>query len=293
MQLQEIKNIYHKELDPLYQKEEVDSFFYLLLEHFLGLERFILALQPNYTLGKDQEQPLFEALSRLKLNHPIQYILGKVQFMDVELAVNRHVLIPRPETEGLVRWVIEDFNHNSLNINVLDIGTGSGCIAVSLAKHLPISRIFALDISEEALRVAHQNVESNGVRVTLMNHDIFEWEGNGVLFDAIISNPPYVRESEQHTMHKNVLDHEPATALFVPDQNPLKFYRAIAHFAMANLKVGGGLYFEINQYLANDMCALLRDFAFDKVELRKDIFDNYRMIKCIKNIDAVLDTNLI
>jgi len=144
MQLKEIKNIFHKELDTLYEKEEVDHFFYRVVEHYLKLERFILALQPDITISKEEEQPLFEALSDLKQERPLQYILGVSHFMDLDFSVNEHVLIPRPETEELVRWLIADYGTNTTKpIKILDIGTGSGCIAIALAKALPNAEIFA------------------------------------------------------------------------------------------------------------------------------------------------------
>ena len=288
MQLREIKNIFHKELDYSYQKEEVDSFFYLLIEQHLGFERFVLPLQPQLTITKEQEQPLFVALNRLRLNQPIQHIIGKAFFMDMEFSVNPDVLIPRPETEELIRWILDCQDGSNGDLKILDIGTGSGCIAVSLAKKMPNARVYALDISEKALEIAKQNAVANDAGVTFFCEDVLQLESLGVWFDLIVSNPPYVRESEQKDMHKNVLEYEPGRALFVSDEDPLKFYRAIIDFSMKNLNDGGSLFFEINQYLGKETQQLLQDHNFLEIELRKDMFGNDRMLKGIFKVTTDL-----
>lgn len=295
MLLKEIKNIFHKELDVLYPQEEVDSFFYLLIEHYLGLERFVLALQPNFIVSKQEEQPLFEALSELRLQTPVQYIMGKAHFMDLELTVNKHVLIPRPETEELVRWILTDCHAErppervrragsrsiggNQSTTILDIGTGSGCIALALAKNYPEVQVYALDVSAKALEVAQRNAEQNEVAVTFIQGDILTLDTLDVPFDIIVSNPPYVRELEKKEMKANVMEYEPKEALFVPDNDPLLFYRHITHFAKNSLKEGGSLYFEVNQYLAQETKQLLEDQNFTDIEVRKDLFGNYRMLK--------------
>lgn len=278
MLLREIRNIYHKELDPIYPKEEVDSFFYLAISHFLDLERFVLAMQPNLTLTKEKEQPLFEVLSQLRLEKPIQYILGSTGFMDMEFIVNKDVLIPRPETEELVRWVIDEHTNQDMALNVLDIGTGSGCIAISLAKALKNAKVFALDVSEKALRTAELNAIKNKVEIECIQSDILITESLKEKFDIIVSNPPYVRVLEKELMSSNVIENEPEIALFVSDDDPLVFYRRITEFAKANLKKGGSLYFEINQYLGEETKALLEN-GFSNIELRKDIFGKERMLR--------------
>ena len=290
MLLKEIKEIFHKELGEIYPKEEIDSFFYSCIEHYLKLERFILAIQPGITLTKEEEQPLFEALSELKLEKPLQYILGTAHFMDLELEVNENVLIPRPETEELVQWILLDTeqsgrvierSRNDRSLQILDIGTGSGCIAIALAKHLPNVKVFALDVSEDALNVARKNAASNGVDITFLHEDILNTELE-LDFDVIVSNPPYVRELEKNEIQKNVKDFEPDTALFVPDEDPLLFYRAIIDFAENHLSEKGKLYFEINQYLGEETKALFHARNFSEIELRKDMFGNDRMLKAIK-----------
>ena len=278
MLLREIRNIYHKELDPIYPKEEVDSFFYLAISHFLDLERFVLAMQPNLTLTKEKEQPLFEVLSQLRLEKPIQYILGSTDFMDMEFIVNKDVLIPRPETEELVRWVIAEHTNQDMALNVLDIGTGSGCIAISLAKALKNAKVFALDVSEKALRTAELNAIKNKVEIECIQSDILITESLKEKIDIIVSNPPYVRVLEKELMSSNVIENEPEIALFVSDDDPLVFYRRITEFAKANLKKGGSLYFEINQYLGEETKALLEN-GFSNIELRKDIFGKERMLR--------------
>lgn len=278
MLLRETKNIFHKELDGFYGKEEVSSFFYLLIEHYLNLQRFVLAVQPNLVLTKEEETLMFNALSELKSKKPVQHILGTAHFMELDFKVNDQVLIPRPETEELVGWILDDLKAKDGLITLLDIGTGSGCIPIVLAKNKANIRIKALDISPEALRIAKINTETHQVTIDLFQADILELDQRHT-YDIIVSNPPYVREMEKAAMHPNVLHHEPSLALFVPDEDPLKFYRAIVKFASGHLNAKGSLYLEINQYLGNEMMALLRAYGFDFIELRKDIFGNDRMIK--------------
>ncbi len=281
MLLKEIKTIFHQELDAIYPKEEVDAFFYRLIEHYLQLERFVLVMHPDYTITKEEEQPLFEALSGLKLEKPLQYITGMAYFMDLELKVNEHVLIPRPETEELVAWIISDYQaEQNRELNILDIGTGSGCIAIALAKNLPNAKVYALDVSTKALEVVHQNAIFNNVDVTLVQKDILNPELDLELkFDIIVSNPPYVRELEKEKIKENVKAYEPSLALFVPDEDALLFYSAIVAFAKEHFSEKGSLYLEINQYLGKETKALLEAHNFLEIELRKDLFGNDRMLK--------------
>lgn len=308
MQLTDLKAIFHKELCNLYPKEEIDTFFNRLLEHYLNLERFVFVLQPQLTLTKDETQPLFEALAQLKLEKPLQYITGVAYFMDLEFRVNPNVLIPRPETEELVRWAMDTphflFNNTSKEKKgaILDIGTGSGCIAIALARKFPNVKVYALDSSKKALEVARENALAHQVNVTFYERDILQHDPSPELdlalnsepelelelepalssklkFDTIIANPPYVRESEKKEIQNNVKQYEPEKALFVPDDRPLVFYEAIAAFAKKHLNQSGYLYLEINQYLASQTQEVLEDLNFDEIELRKDIFGNFRMLK--------------
>lgn len=279
MLLKEIKEIYHRELDEIYPREETDSMFYLMIEHFLGLERFILAIDPEIVITKEEEQYMFEGLSKLKKEQPIQYVLGETTFMDLKFMVNESVLIPRPETEELVNWVLEDIENINDVSEIIDIGTGSGCIAISLAKLKPNLKVSAIDISGSALEIAKKNALLNEVDVQFNLVDILKAGSLSKEYDIIISNPPYVREMERDNMRNNVLQNEPYSALFVPDGNPLLFYRAIAKMAKESLKENGMLYLELNQYLGEEVKTLLKDFNFSDVELRKDIFGKDRMIK--------------
>nr|WP_298925610.1 peptide chain release factor N(5)-glutamine methyltransferase [uncultured Allomuricauda sp.] len=280
MLLKEIKTIFHQELDVIYPKEEVDAFFYRLIEHYLKLDRFVLVLQPNLAITKEEEQPIFEALAGLKLEKPLQYILGTAHFMDLELKVNENVLIPRPETEELVEWILEECQVKpSRDLKILDIGTGSGCIAMALAKGLPNAKVYALDVSEEALKVAQENAESNQVEIEFIQMDVLNPNNLELKFDIIVSNPPYVRELEKHEIKNNVKAYEPSLALFVPDEDALLFYRAIIAFAEKHLLEKGHLYLEINQYLGKETKALLEAHNFSEIELRKDLFGNDRMLK--------------
>ncbi|MDP5062794.1 MAG: peptide chain release factor N(5)-glutamine methyltransferase, partial [Maribacter sp.] len=203
MLLREIKNIYHSELDAIYGKEEVNSFFYLLIEHYFDLERFILAIQPELVIDKEQERVIFQALSELKLEKPIQHIIGTAYFMDLDFKVNEHVLIPRPETEELVFWILDDHKNTAKILTILDMGAGSGCIPISLNKNLTDAKVFGLDISADALKVAEENNRLLGANVKFFKADMLslntetETAELDQKFDIIISNPPYVRELEK------------------------------------------------------------------------------------------------
>ncbi len=287
MQLKEIKNIFHKELDDVYPTEEVDSLFYWLVEHYLGVERFILAVQPGLVISKEDEGHFFKALARLKLQQPIQYITGETTFLGLTIKVSKKVLIPRPETEELTRWVLSDATERSnpsggRPLRILDIGTGSGCIAIALAKNLPEAAVYGLEVSTEALEVARENARLNHVQISWVQEDILNLERLQPRFDIIVSNPPYVRDSERSGIRDNVKGFEPAQALFVSNDDPLRFYRHIAGLACHNLTSGGLLYFEINQYLGREMAKLLDDLKFLQIELRNDMFGNERMMRAVK-----------
>lgn len=286
MRLQDIKYIFHKELDTIYGKQEVDSLFYLLTDAFYKFPKFQLALQPELAINKTEQKPIFKALDLLKKEIPVQYIIGNTDFYDCKIKVDPNVLIPRPETEELVDWILKTVDHE-IPIRILDIGTGSGCIAIALAKHLPKAKVYGLDISEEALLIAKENGNYNKVEIQFIRHNIlktFTPEGDSKIkqWDLIVSNPPYVRTAEKKFMRKNVLDNEPELALYVSDSNPLLFYKAICDFAVDNLKIKGSLFFEINQYLGDSMIQLLKDYRYQYIELKKDISNNSRMLKAIK-----------
>lgn len=279
------KSLFQKELSSLYDAMEIESFFFLILEQFRNLKRIDLALQPDLEFSEAEISQWNLVLEQLKQEIPIQYILGKTHFYGLEFQVNPNVLIPRPETEELVDWIIKtNSNGKSSTIKILDIGTGSGCIAISLAKNLPNASIFSLDVSKKALEMAQINALQNETKITFIEKNILETTNFEQQFDVIVSNPPYVRNLEKAEIKKNVLENEPHLALFVADDDALLFYRKIAQIAMKNLQSGGQLYFEINQYLGKETVDLLADLGFQNIELRQDIYGNDRMISCRKEM---------
>ncbi len=281
MLLQELRKLYHKDLEQYYPAAEIDSILDILLEHYLGIGRFVLAMQPRYNLTREEEQPMIDALNRLINEEPVQYITGSEHFFGLDFKVNPNVLIPRPETEDLIRWILEDLSDSKKQLNILDIGTGSGNIAISLASHLSDARVYALDISSEALETAKENAENIGVNIQFVQGDIRTLDELGILFDIIVSNPPYVRISESNMMKNNVKKYEPWDALFVPDEAPLLFYERIADFGRKNLKPGGLLYLEINQYLGEDVLQLLKSKDYEHGELKADLFGKDRMVRAL------------
>lgn len=286
MKLGELRNYFNTELSPIYPKEEVDSFFVILSEKYLDFSRFRIAMQIDLKITKTILEKFISAVKNLKEYMPIQYIIGETNFFGLSIIVNKDTLIPRPETEELVAWILEDQNKKKTkkpkDVSILDIATGSGCIAIALAKNLPNSRITALDISDSALKISIQNAFLNKVDIEFIHQDILEIESLTIEYDIIVSNPPYVRELEKKFMQQNVLNYEPAMALFVKDEDPLLFYRTIAKIAENHLTKEGFLYFEINEYLASDLISLLKNKGFRNVMVKKDIFGKDRMLKCQK-----------
>lgn len=277
MNLGEYKKHFVGQLEKEYPRTEAETFFYWLAEDYLNMKRLQLVLNHEKELKPFRKEQFDTALTRLRNHEPIQYILGKCEFSGMPFLVNPSVLVPRPETEELVAWILSETNE-FLNHSILDIGTGSGCIAISLAKNLPTSEVFAVDISESALELATENAALNHVRVNFMRNDIFKLEKFPRKIDILVSNPPYVREMEKAEMKPNVLNHEPKAALFVNDADPLIFYRKIAEFARDNLSDNGKIFTEINQYLGRETIEIFQRNGF-KTELRKDIFGNDRMLK--------------
>jgi len=281
MKIKDYRSQFITALSSIYDVGEAESFFYLVLEKIKQLKRIDLALNPDLILTNKEIQEWELILEQLKLEIPVQYLLGKTSFYGLDFEVNSDVLIPRPETEELVEWIISNNQtHKSTNpLRILDIGTGSGCIAIALAKNIQNSKVHAFDISEKALATAIKNAAINEVNITFLLKNILETEDLEQQFDIIVSNPPYVRELEKQEIKKNVLDNEPHLALFVEDNDALLFYRKIAELAQKNLTQNGQLYFEINQYLGNEMIELLEKMNFKNIELRKDIYGNDRMIR--------------
>ncbi|HSI69258.1 MAG TPA: peptide chain release factor N(5)-glutamine methyltransferase [Gillisia sp.] len=273
-----------KALEGEYPAEEVGSFFNLLTEAYLKKTRLDIALEPQALVSAEKLRLFDVAIERLLKHEPIQYIIGETEFFGLKFRVNEHVLIPRPETEELVQWILDDVGSDpaSAKLKILDIGTGSGCIAISLAKILPQAKVSALDFSEKALKKAKENACLNKVEINFIQADILQQEKLEDIYDIIVSNPPYVRELEKKEMQRNVLEHEPSLALYVKDEDPLIFYLKITKLAADSLKVEGCLYFEINQYLAEETRELLDDEGFSST-LKKDMFGNYRMLKGVVN----------
>ena len=279
MRVKDYRSIFIETLLPVYDAVEAESFFYLILEHKLKMRRIDLALQPDADLAEEQMAEWNAILKELLNEVPIQYLLGTTSFYGLDFEVNANVLIPRPETEELVDWILSDYKKEAIeDCKILDIGTGSGCIAIALAKNISQAEVAAIDVSKKALELAQTNAQTNGVAVAFLCQNILETEDLQGQFDVIVSNPPYVRTLEKAEIKKNVLEHEPHLALFVDDNDALLFYRKIAALAQKNLKENGKLYFEINQYLGLEMIDLLTAMGFVEIELRKDIYGNDRMI---------------
>ena len=271
-----------------YGQEEAGSLAWLSISHVCELERAkYLSIKNDEIQDKDAEA-LLRILEELKTGRPLQYILGETEFYGLTFKVNPTVLIPRPETEELVDWVLielRNLNKGTEGLKIIDIGTGSGCIPISIKKYLPLAEITALDISEEALNTAKYNAELNQTDMNFIQDDILDPKNEQLLntqFDVIISNPPYVTFTEKEQMMPNVLEHEPHTALFVPDDDPLIFYRAIGDFAFRHLAEKGFLFLEINENLGQETLNLIKDNGFKNVELRQDLCGKNRMIMALR-----------
>ncbi len=289
MTIETLKIHFTEKLDGIYPSEEVESFFFLLVENFLKLSKVDTVLQKQDEVSEAIQKQFKSVIKRLQTHEPIQYILGSTEFYGLNFKVTPATLIPRPETEELVDWIIRESISPSKGVRgmfrkpplqLLDIGTGSGCIAISLANNLPNAEVSAIDISEDALKVALENALYNKVAVNFIQQDILKSENLPQKYDVIVSNPPYVRNSEKERMQKNVLDFEPPSALFVEDNNPLLFYSKIIQLAKNYLNPKGFLFFEINEYLSEEVIQLLESESFINIELKKDFFGKDRMIKC-------------
>lgn len=281
--IKDIVRFFKEELHDFYDEREVKSFVNLVMQEFTGLDYTQLLISNDKTVSESVMLKIKFAINDLKVYKPVQYILGKTIFYDLEFIVNASVLIPRPETEELVHWIISD-NKNNLNfIDIIDIGTGSGCIPVALKSNLSLSNVYGIDISKDALKVAELNAMKNQVNINYKQIDIFDTEkwSKLPLFDVIVSNPPYVCESEKELMQANVLNYEPHLALFVDNDNPLIYYNIIADFAKEKLKLEGCLYFEINEGLAYQTIELLETKGFSKSEIKKDMQGKNRFIKSV------------
>lgn len=274
----------HQKLDPIYPSVEIGSFSRLLLRKLANMSSVQIYSDKDRNFPEHTLEKLISAIDRLERKEPIQYILGETEFCGLTFHVGPGVLIPRPETEELVEVISTDYRNRKTNIKILDIGTGSGCIAISLAKALPFATVSAWDISHEALVIATENAVFNNVKVHFEITDILNFTPSihhKNSFEVLVSNPPYVRISEASEMDNNVLENEPHVALFVENSDPLLFYRVISGLAIELLKLGGTLYFEINSYLGKETLALVKSFPFNEVQLIQDLSGKDRIIRAI------------
>ncbi len=269
-----------QELKDSYSIYEIRSLCHIICMDTFGFTNIDIHLRKNEILDESFIKKFCDIIHHLKAGIPIQYILGETEFAGLRISVNASTLIPRPETQELVHWIAPTLSPGE---RLIDIGTGSGCIAIALARQCPGLWVTAIDLSEEALAVARQNATNNGVEATFLQRDILHYENySWPVFDIVVSNPPYVRESEKADMESRVLDYEPHSALFVPDDDPLIFYRRIAAFGRQYLKPGGLLYFEINEALGSEMRDMLVKYGYQDIEIKQDIFGKERMIRSIR-----------
>lgn len=277
--VKDIRSHYYEQLCSVYDKDEANAMLLILLEHYFNIDRVKMALEPDLRLSESEMLKIHFAAKDLLKHKPIQYIIGETEFCDLQFKVNENVLIPRPETSEMARLIANSRQPSAIS-KIIDIGTGSGCIAISLAKMFPQSKVYALDISEKALEVARENAANNNVNVTFIHDDILSLKNDiETKFDIIVSNPPYVRELEKADMRDNVLKWEPHNALFVSDDNPLIFYRSILGFAKNHLNVNGAVWLEINEYLGKEMKDLCEELCFSNIEIYKDFRDKERILK--------------
>jgi|JI6StandDraft_1071083.scaffolds.fasta_scaffold06096_6 release factor glutamine methyltransferase len=285
MTFREAERIFTDSLNPVYDRQEAASLAWLSIRYIFKIERAEYLNLKDTEIPTDKFESLLKILEELKTGKPLQYVIGETEFYGLSFKVNPSVLIPRPETEELVEWILSDVRKSKISIErlkIIDIGTGSGCIPISLKKNLPEAQLYALDISPEALCVSKQNAALNTTMIQFIHDDIRNSVSRELIdekFGIIVSNPPYVKEAEKQQMLPNVLEHEPHLALFVPNDDPLIFYRAIADFAIKHSDTNGSLYLEINENLGEETVKLLKQMGFKNIELRQDMSGKDRMIR--------------
>ncbi len=283
--VRECRKYYASELETIYGSDEANALIMILLEHYFSLDRVKIAMNPELRLSESELLTLHFAVKELLKNKPVQYIIGETEFCGMRFFVDENVLIPRPETEEMVKKIASCRDKACLvptGCDILDIGTGSGCIAISLAKLLTDSKVTAVDVSEKALNVARKNAKANEVNVRFILDDILNPQNPELIdnqYDIIVSNPPYVCKSEKSEMRANVLDYEPSSALFVSDNDPLIFYRRIIEFAQKALKPGGEVWFEINEKFGEEMKNLCLEMGFKNAEIIKDFRERDRILR--------------
>ena len=281
MTLREGQEHFKDGLDGFFQSSEIDFYYKTLLKDGLNRDPIQLSIEPWVELTSEEEFFVKESLSKLIAHQPLQYVLGKTHFRDLTLKVDKRVLIPRPETEEMVEWVLEDFKKLNQKLRLIDMGTGSGCIGIALAKAQPYFSVFALDKDVDILDLTTENAKLNGVQIKCIEQDMNQMDTLNLKIDVIVSNPPYVMLSEQNQMKSNVLDYEPHQAIFISNKDPLLFYRLILEFASENLKPKGFIYFEINPLLLKELKDLIISFSYIVFE-RLDIFKKVRMLRLQK-----------
>jgi len=280
VKIKDILDLYSNQLAEVYSRNEIKNLFHSSMNYLLGMSKADIIIRKEEDVTEEIYFKFDKILKELKKECPIEYITGEALFYGNKINVNKHVLIPRPETEELVQLIVSEQKRD--DIYILDAGTGSGCIAISLKKHLPKSTVYAIDNSQEALYVAQENAKRNQVDVDFKETDLLNKKEMSKLpsFDIIVSNPPYIRDSEKKWMKNNVINYEPHSALFVSDINPLVFYHAIAEFSMNHLKRNGILYYEINENLSAELIKLHKSIGFYEINLIKDLNKKDRMLRC-------------
>jgi release factor glutamine methyltransferase len=279
MTLGELQKIFRDKLQSLYDSREANAITKLVFEKTLHVNSLKIAFEKFRILTTGQQERMNQVLERLMGHEPVQYVLGEADFFGLKFKVNNHVLIPRPETEELVEWIIDENREKKQAVSILDIGTGTGCIAITLAKNLPGNFISALDVSHDALAIARENNELNNTGVEFFRADILQEDIPGSNYDIIISNPPYVLDSERDNLAYNVINFEPHLALFAPVEDGLAFYRTISKKAAVSLKPGGQLYFEVHADKGEEVVALMENHDFKNVMAKKDLSGKVRMVK--------------
>jgi len=289
--IKDVFTTYKSGLAAIYDAQETEAITLMVLTEILNSSKAQIKAFPENELTITQQEETNNILTQLKTGKPLQYALGYTEFYGLKFRVTPATLIPRPETEELVEWAIESVGSRQLTVgsgqwavgNILDIGTGSGCIVISLKKNLPSAQVSAIDISADALNIAKENALLNDVKVRFIEADILNLKSEieNTKFEIIVSNPPYVTLDDKKQMHANVTDFEPHTALFVPEDDPLLFYRTIADFALTNLTENGLLFFEINESFGKETVELLESKGFKDIELRQDMSGRHRMIKAV------------
>ena len=277
MKLIEYRDLLLRRLISNIEKKEIEEYFFWLIEHYCNIDRLNYILDPNFNISKKIINKLLNAVKLLENKTPIQYVVGQTNFMGLKFYLNNTVLIPRPETEELVSWIL---SFNLENKSVLDIGTGSGCIAISIMKHGKPSKVYGWDIDKKIIQLANQNAEENNVVIDFSINDINNLETK-LKFDIIVSNPPYLCYDEKINIDQNVLLHEPHNALFVYNDDLLFYYKKIVEFAKEKLKTGGSIFFEINETQGKNIFILLNDFGFESIEMKQDFLNKQRMVRAL------------